>query len=91
MRVICSAVAPCRLRTKQSLWVYLSLALKTQASGQYRFEPGQLKCSKKGLPSVNEPQPTFVASAADRGFMFSDKSNNFGVRCSRAWLQLCHR
>jgi hypothetical protein len=49
MRVICSAVAPCRLRTKQSLWVYLSLALKTPASGQYRFEPGQLKCSKKGL------------------------------------------
>jgi hypothetical protein len=31
------------------LWAYIGLALKTYTSGEYRFEGGQLKRSKKAL------------------------------------------
>jgi transposase len=40
---------PHRFRTKRQLWAYSGLALKTQASGEYRFVEGQLKRSKKFL------------------------------------------
>ncbi len=40
---------PYRFRTKRQLWAYSGLALKTSASGEYRFEEGQLKRSKKFL------------------------------------------
>ena len=40
---------PHRFRTKRQLWAYSGLALKTSASGEYRFEEGQLKRSKKFL------------------------------------------
>jgi transposase len=40
---------PHRFRTKRQLWAYIGLALRTYTSGEYRFEGGQLKRSKKGL------------------------------------------
>src|ERR1700680_2458996 len=40
---------PHRFRTKRQLWAYSGLALKTSASGEYRFVEGQLKRSKKFL------------------------------------------
>jgi transposase len=40
---------PQRFRTKRQLWAYIGLALKTYTSGEYRFEGGQLKRSKKVL------------------------------------------
>jgi transposase len=40
---------PHRFRTKRQLWAYSGLALKTYASGEYRFVGGQLKRSKKLL------------------------------------------
>jgi transposase len=40
---------PYRFRTKRQLWAYSGLALKTQASGEYRFVEGQLKRSRKFL------------------------------------------
>jgi len=40
---------PYRFRTKRQLWAYIGLALKTRTSGEYRFERGQLKRSKKVL------------------------------------------
>jgi transposase len=40
---------PHRFRTKRQLWAYIGLALKTYTSGEYRFEGGQLKRSKKAL------------------------------------------
>jgi transposase len=40
---------PHRFRTKRQLWAYSGLALKTYASGEYRFVEGQLKRSKKLL------------------------------------------
>ena len=39
--------SPHRFRTKRQLWAYCGLALKTYASGEYRFVGGQLKRSKK--------------------------------------------
>jgi transposase len=38
---------PHRVRTKRQLWAYSGLALKTSASGEYRFVEGQLKRSRK--------------------------------------------
>ena len=40
---------PHRFRTKRQLWAYSGLALKTHASGEYRFVQGQLQHSKKFL------------------------------------------
>jgi hypothetical protein len=40
---------PYRFRTKRQLWAYIGLALQTHTSGEYRFEGGQLKRSKKVL------------------------------------------
>jgi transposase len=40
---------PHRFRTKRQLWAYIGLALRTYTSGEYRFEGGQLKRSKKTL------------------------------------------
>ena len=40
---------PNRFRTKRQLWAYVGLALRTYTSGEYRFERGQLKRSKKVL------------------------------------------
>lgn len=40
---------PHRFRTKRQLWAYCGLALRTYASGEYRFVGGQLKRSKKVL------------------------------------------
>ena len=40
---------PHRFRTKRQLWAYIGLALRTYTSGEYRFEGGQLKRSKKAL------------------------------------------
>jgi len=40
---------PHRFRTKRQLWAYSGLALKTSASGEYRFVEGQLKRSRKFL------------------------------------------
>jgi transposase len=40
---------PYRFRTKRQLWAYIGPALKTHTSGEYRFEGGQLKRSKKIL------------------------------------------
>ena len=40
---------PNRFRTKRQLWAYIGLALRTYTSGEYRFERGQLKRSKKVL------------------------------------------
>jgi transposase len=40
---------PYRFRTKRQLWAYIGLALRTYSSGEYRFEGGQLKRSKKAL------------------------------------------
>ena len=40
---------PHRFRTKRQLWAYSGLALKTSASGEYRFVEGQLQHSKKAL------------------------------------------
>jgi transposase len=40
---------PHRFRTKRQLWAYSGLALKTHASGEYRFVEGQLKRSRKFL------------------------------------------
>src|SRR5262249_22840856 len=42
---------PYRFRTKRQLWAYIGWALKTHTSGEYRFERGQLKRSKKA-PAV---------------------------------------
>src|SRR5207253_4009553 len=42
---------PHRFRTKRQLWAYIGLALKTHTSGEYRFERGQLKRSKK-VPAI---------------------------------------
>jgi transposase len=36
-------------RTKQQLWAYCGLALKTSTRGEYRIVKGQLKRSKKFL------------------------------------------
>jgi transposase len=38
---------PHRFRTKRQLWAYSGLALKTSASGEYRFVEGDIKRSKK--------------------------------------------
>jgi transposase len=38
---------PHRFRTKRQLWAYSGLALKTSASGEYRFVEGQLQRSRK--------------------------------------------
>ena len=38
---------PHRFRTKRQLWAYSGLALKTSASGEYRFVEGQLQHSKR--------------------------------------------
>jgi len=38
---------PHRFRTKRQLWSYSGLALETRNSGEYRFQDGQLKRSKK--------------------------------------------
>ena len=38
---------PHRFRTKRQLWTYSGLALETRNSGEYRFQGGQLKRSKK--------------------------------------------
>ena len=38
---------PHRFRTKRQLWAYSGMALKTYASGEYRFIGGQLQGSKK--------------------------------------------
>jgi len=51
---------PHRFRTKRQLWAYSGLALKTSASGEYRFVEGQLKRSRKflairGLNSNHNP------------------------------------
>ncbi len=40
---------PNRFRTKRQLWAYCGLALRTYASGEYRFVAGQLTRSKKVL------------------------------------------
>jgi transposase len=40
---------PHRFRTKRQLWAYVGLALRTYTSGEYRFEAGQLKHSKKAV------------------------------------------
>jgi len=40
---------PNRFRTKRQLWGYSGLALRTYTSGEYRFDKGQLKRSKKVL------------------------------------------
>jgi transposase len=40
---------PHRFRTKRQLWAYIGLALRTYTTGEYRFEGGQLKHSKKAL------------------------------------------
>jgi transposase len=40
---------PHRFRTKRQLWAYIGLALRTYTSGEYRFEGGRLKRSKKAL------------------------------------------
>jgi len=40
---------PYRFRSKRQLWACIGLALKTHMSGEYRFEDGQLKRSKKIL------------------------------------------
>jgi transposase len=40
---------PHRFRTKRQLWAYIGLALRTYTSGEYRFDGGQLKRSKKVL------------------------------------------
>jgi len=40
---------PHRFRSKRQLWAYIGLALRTYTSGEYRFEGGQLKRSKKTL------------------------------------------
>ena len=40
---------PHRFRTKRQLWAYIGLALRTYTSGEYYFEAGQLKRSKKAL------------------------------------------
>jgi transposase len=40
---------PHRFRTKRQLWAYIGLALRTCTSGEYYFEGGQLKRSKKAL------------------------------------------
>jgi transposase len=40
---------PHRFRTKRQLWAYSGMALKTCASGEYRFIDGQLKRSRKLL------------------------------------------
>ena len=38
---------PHRFRTKRQLWAYCGLALQTRASGEYRFNAGELQASKK--------------------------------------------
>jgi hypothetical protein len=40
---------PHRFRTKRQLWAYIGLALRIYTSGEYRFEGGQLKRSKKAV------------------------------------------
>jgi transposase len=40
---------PHRFRTKRQLWAYIGLALRTYTSGEYLFQGGQLKRSKKAL------------------------------------------
>ena len=40
---------PHRFRTKRQLWAYIGLALRTYTSGEYRFEGGQLKRTRKAL------------------------------------------
>jgi transposase len=48
---------PHRFRTKRQLWAYSGLALKTSASGEYRFVEGQIKRSKKliNIRGLNDP------------------------------------
>ena len=38
---------PHRFRTKRQLWAYCGLALQTRASGEYRFNGGELQAAKK--------------------------------------------
>jgi len=40
---------PHRFRTKRQFWAYIGLALRTYASGEYRFVGSQLRRSKKAL------------------------------------------
>jgi len=47
---------PHRFRTKRQLWAYSGLALRTRASGEYRFREGQLQRSKKS-PTVRGLNP----------------------------------
>jgi transposase len=38
---------PYRFRTKRQLWAYSGLAIETHSSGEYRYQEGQLRRSKK--------------------------------------------
>jgi hypothetical protein len=70
---------PHRFRTKRQLWAYIGLALRTYTSGEYRFEGGQLKRSKKAVAIRGESQlqPRSEKYLQGRGYLGSQQQRTF--------------
>jgi transposase len=74
---------PHRFRTKRQLWAYSGLAVQTRASGEYRFNKGQLQRSKKspsvrGLnPNHNHDLKSLFKSAATQVIAAGDPLGDF--------------
>ena len=74
---------PHRFRTKRQLWAYSGLAVQTRASGEYRFNKGQLQRSKRppavrGLnPNHNHDLKSLFKSAATQVGAAGDPLGDF--------------
>lgn len=95
---------PYRFRTKRQLWAYSGLALKTYTSGEYRFQKGQLKRSKKLLAirglntNHNHDLKNLFKGAASRAAMVGGPFRDFyaasvarGMKPSMARLTLARK
>jgi transposase len=95
---------PHRFRTKRQLWAYSGLALKTYTSGEYRFQEGQLKRSKKLLAirglndNHNHDLKNLFKGAATRAAAVAGPFQNFyaalvagGMKPSMARLTLARK
>jgi len=78
---------PHRFRTKRQFWAYCGLALKTYASGEYRFVAGQLQRSKKVLAirglnlNHNHDLKNIFKGAATRAAVTSGPFQDFYGAC----------
>jgi transposase len=95
---------PHRFRTKRQLWSFSGLALKTYASGEYRFVGGQLQRSKKLLAirglnaNHNHDLKNIFKGAATRAAVVSGPFQQFyatllagGMKPSMARLTLARK